>query len=105
MLTALAFVVLCVLVLLVVIAIVKLGQWPKRVAESRGHRYEDAVNVLSWGGLLLTAGLAWLAALVWAHAPPGGGALPEERQPDRTKQSDLEARIDELEAQLRALQA
>jgi hypothetical protein len=72
MLTAFAFIVLCVIVLLIVLAIVKLGQWPKNAAESRQHPYADAINVLSWGGLILTGGLGWLAALVWAYAPPGG---------------------------------
>ena len=70
MLTAVAFVVLCFLALLVAVAIVKLGQWPKQAAEARGHPHVDAINVLSWGGLLMTAGLGWLAALVWAYAGP-----------------------------------
>ena len=76
MLTTLAFIVLCVLALLVVYAIVKLGQWPKQAAEAREHPYSDAINVLSWGGLILTGGLGWLVALVWAYAPPGGNRAP-----------------------------
>ena len=72
MLNAIAFLVLCILVLLGVYVFIKLGQWPKKAAQAHGHPYVDAINVLSWGGLLLTAGLAWLGALVWAYAPPGG---------------------------------
>ena len=72
MLTGVAFVVPCLLAGLAVYAIVQLGCWPKRAATSRDHPYTDAINVLSWGGLVLTGGVGWLAALVWAYAPPGG---------------------------------
>ena len=65
-----AFVVLVVLVVLAAWAFVQLAKWPKKVALKRGHPYPDAVNVLSWGGLVMTAGLAWLGALTWAHATP-----------------------------------
>ena len=91
MLTVLAFIVLCVLVALVVVVVVMLGQWPKKAAAARDHPYADAINVLSWGGLLLTAGLAWLAALVWAYAPPRAHAL--------------ESRVRELEDRVQASKA
>lgn len=73
-----AFIVLVALVLLAVYALVALAKWPKSVALKRGHPYPDAVNVLSWGGLILTAGIAWLGALTWAHATPTAGAKTEE---------------------------
>lgn len=72
------FVVLVAIVLLVVFALIALAKWPKAVALKRKHPYPDAVNVLSWGGLILTAGLAWLGALVWAHATPPVDANAEE---------------------------
>jgi hypothetical protein len=86
-----AFVILVVLVLLAAWAFVKLAKWPKIVATERGHPHVDAINVLSWGGLLLTAGLAWLGALVWAHVTPAGGSVLR-----------LEERVDALEATLSA---
>ena len=73
-----AFIVLVVLVLLVAYAFVQLAQWPRKVAVARGHPYPDAVNVLSWGGLIMTAGIAWLGALTWAHATPAPEATSEE---------------------------
>ena len=91
MLNVIAFIVLCVIVLLIVLVIVKLGQWPRQAALKREHPYADAINVLSWGGLILTAGLAWLAALVWAYAPP--------------RSSALEGRLQELEDRIQALKA
>lgn len=72
MLMALAFIVICLLAALFVYALIQLGLWPKKAAARRDHPYTDAINVLSWGGLILTGGLGWLAALVWAYAPPGG---------------------------------
>ena len=95
-----AFVVLVALVLMAVYALVLLAKWPKGVAVKRNHPYPDAVNVLSWGGLLLTAGLAWLAALVWAHATPRSAGGSEDG--DGT---DLTERIKNLEAQIAALKA
>ena len=65
-----AFVILVVLALLAVYVFIRLAKWPRAVAVERKHPHPDAVNVLSWGGLLMTAGLAWLAALVWAHVTP-----------------------------------
>ena len=64
-----AFIVLCLLVGLAVFALIKLATWPKRAALARNNPYVDSINVLSWGGLVLTAGLGWLAALTWAYAP------------------------------------
>jgi hypothetical protein len=72
-----SFVVLCALVVLFVFMFVELAKWPGRIARQRGHRHAEAIDALAWGGLILTAGLAWLAALVWAKALPameGGDA-------------------------------
>ena len=80
MLMALAFIVICLLAALFVYAFIQLGFWPKKAAVQRDHPYTDAINVLSWGGLILTGGLGWLAALVWAYAPPGG-ERPSQKTP------------------------
>ena len=81
MLTVLAFLVICLLAALGVYAVIQLGLWPKKAATARDHPYTDAINVLSWGGLVLTGGLGWLAALVWAYAPPGGRRPSETATP------------------------
>lgn len=72
-----AFLVMVLLVALLAYALVALAKWPKAVALERGHPYPDAVNVLSWGGLILTAGIAWLGALTWAHATPTPAVTPQ----------------------------
>lgn len=88
MLNAFALVVICALALLGALLVIKLGTWPKRAAEERRHPYAEAINVLSWGGLILTGGLGWLGALVWAYAPPGGTGI---EGPDRELESRLTA--------------
>lgn len=65
-----ALVVLVLLVVLLVYAAIALARWPGRVARDRGHPQADAITVCGWLGLLLTAGLAWIVAMVWAHMSP-----------------------------------
>ena len=62
---------------LFVYAFIELAKWPGKEARRRGHKYADAIAAMSWGGLLLTAGLAWLAALVWAKSAPAPAAQGE----------------------------
>ncbi len=67
--TAIAFTILVVLVLLVIGVYMALAKIPGDKARERGHPQAEAINVLGWIGLLL--GLApWVVALVWAHMKP-----------------------------------
>jgi hypothetical protein len=57
------------------------GALPGRIAEQRAHPQAEAIRVAGWIGLL-TLGLAWPFALIWAytrsaHAPADPG-LGEE---------------------------
>jgi len=67
------------LIILVTIAasvfgvLIGLAIWPGRTAKARAHPYADAVNVAGWVGIL-TGGLLWPLALIWAYATP---ARPE----------------------------
>jgi hypothetical protein len=78
-----------------VVVFVKLAQWPKKAAMGRSHPQVDAINMLSWLGLLLTGGVGWIVALVWAYTKPvafaEGGA------------ADLQDRLAKLEAEVAAL--
>jgi hypothetical protein len=74
--TATAFIILVVLVLLVIGIYMALAKIPGQTARERGHPQADAINVLGWIGLLL--GLApWVVALVWAHMKTVPPALNE----------------------------
>jgi hypothetical protein len=86
-----ALVVMGVLVAFVILLVVKLGPIPGNIAKSRGHPQADAINVLGWIGVI-TLGLAWPIALVWAYSRSG------EQQT-----AYLGERVATLEAELSAL--
>ena len=84
---------LFVLFVVVVVAVwlaLLLGALPGRVAAERGHRQVDAIRVCGWLGLI-TMGLLWPFALVWAYSD---GEAP-----------NLERRIAEVDDRLKRLES
>ncbi len=65
-----ALVVMGVLLAFVIFLVVKLGPIPGNIAKSRGHPQADAIYALGWIGVV-TLGLAWPIALVWAYTRSG----------------------------------
>jgi len=49
--------------------VVKLGALPGNIAQQRNHHQTDAIRVCGWIGIL-TLGLAWPVALIWAYTTP-----------------------------------
>ena len=90
-----AFLVLILLAVLAAYAFIKLAFWPRNSARERGHPQADAINVLSWCGLLLTGGIGWIVALTWAYMKPLK-ASPADLP-------DLTDRITALEAALQSI--
>jgi hypothetical protein len=88
-----ALIVIGVLIGFVIWLVVKLGPLPGNIAASRGHPQADAINVLGWIGII-TLGLAWPIALIWAYTRTG------EQQAEYLGQ-----RVTVLEAELAALKA
>ncbi len=88
-----ALVVFGVLIAFVIFLAVKLGPMPGNIARKRGHPQADAINVLGWIGVI-TLGLAWPLALIWAHTRSG------EQQA-----AHLGERVAALESELAALRA
>lgn len=84
-----ALVVMGVILAVVVWLVVVLGSLPGKIARDRGHPQADAIYVLGWIGII-TLGMAWLIALVWAYTKPFADAA-------------LTARISELEDELRQI--
>ena len=64
-----AFAVLGVLVAVAVIIVVTLGQLPGAIAQKRGHPQVAAITVAGWLGVL-TLGVLWPLAFVWAFLKP-----------------------------------
>jgi uncharacterized protein DUF3302 len=61
-----AWIVLLIILGSVIVGVVVLGALPGKVAEQRGHPQADAIRVAGWLGLLLTGGLLWVVAMIWA---------------------------------------
>ena len=88
-----AFIVMAVLLGVGIYAAVVLGALPGRIAEKRGHPQTDAIRVAGWFGLL-TLGLLWPFALIWAYTrSPSGGDAELRESVDR-----LAERVARLEA-------
>lgn len=88
-----AVLILLVIVVTIVGVVALLGILPGRIAKKRGHPQAEAINVLSWVGLLLTAGVLWAVALVWAFTKP----VPQAESATSDAIRDLEARVAALE--------
>ncbi|MEH6581572.1 MAG: DUF3302 domain-containing protein [Halioglobus sp.] len=67
--------------------VVVVGSFPGKVARERQHPQADAINALAWVGLI-TLGLAWFVAIVWAYAKPIGSIQ---------QMNDLQQRVEALE--------
>ena len=79
------FVVAAVLIWLLVL----LGNLPGKIARKREHPQADAITALGWIGII-TMGVAWLIAIVWAYTKPltNSGQLSELQE----RVADLEKR-------------
>lgn len=74
-----AFVVMFVIVAAVGVAIFILGKMPGDIARKRGHPQASAITACGWLGIL-TAGLLWPVALIWAYGSPVHKAQLEDDQ-------------------------
>ena len=83
-----ALIVMGVLIAVVVWFVVLLGPMPGRIATDRGHPQADAIRVLGWIGVI-TMGLAWPFALVWAYIRPAASHTDALRERIATLESEL----------------
>jgi hypothetical protein len=70
-----------------------LGGLPGKIAAQREHPQTDAIRVAGWFGLL-TLGILWPLALIWAYTKPGSrrdsAALSDELDALRERLASLE---------------
>lgn len=90
-----ALIVIVLLVGMVIWLVVLLGNMPGEIARKRNHSQADAISALGWIGLI-TMGVGWFIAIVWAYYRPPGSDFNE---------SKLQQRINDLESQFEQLQA
>ena len=84
------FLILVLLVLLGIWIFVKLAALPGKTAKARNHPQSDAINVLGWVGII-TLGLAWPVALVWAYPRSGDEALRERIEALEAEPAELKS--------------
>ena len=88
-----AFAVLAILITAGLALAFVLGSLPGKIAVSRRHPQADAIRVAGWLGLL-TLGLLFPVALIWAYTKP---TTPEEITSLRADIDRLGARLDARE--------
>ena len=89
-----ALVVIALLLGVVIWLVVLLGNMPGDIARKRNHPQSQAISALGWIGLI-TMGLGWFIAIVWAYYKPETSAAVEQ-----DTENDLRQRIADLESQL-----
>ena len=85
-----ALIVIVVIIAAAIWIVVTLGSLPGKIARERDHYQAEAINILGWIGIL-TLGISWFVASVWAYTKPFNAEAAELKQ-----------RVDELEAKLAA---
>lgn len=90
-----ALIVIALLIAIVIWLVVLLGNMPGDIARKRNHPQVAAITALGWIGVI-TMGIGWFVAMVWAYYIPDN--------PDAAD-SDLQQRVNDLEIQLKQLQA
>lgn len=76
----------------------KLGELPGKIATKRHHPQADAINVCGWFGVL-TMGLLWPLAIIWAYTKPDNSMDSEVSisSNDDNGLSVINERLDSLE--------
>ena len=77
-----------------IVGFVVLAQLPGKMAAANKHPQAAAINMAGWLGLILTVGIVWIVAMIWAQTKPAAAAPPGENV------DALKARIADLETQL-----
>ena len=90
-----ALIVLFILVTLGVALVVVLGPLPGKIAKQRNHPQTEAIQVMGWIGLI-TLGVPWLIALIWAYTKPFQAGFADAQLTERV--SSLENQLQQLTA-------
>ena len=80
-------------VVIIVLGVVKIHEYPHKVALARNHPQAQAILVTSLLGLLVFP--LWMAALVWAYAGVIGRPWPSESAPEAPPAAEPPAEPDD----------
>jgi hypothetical protein len=76
------------------IGFVVLAKLPGKMAAAKNHPQAAAITMAGWLGLIFTAGIVWIVAMIWAQTKPTQMVQPSEDV------NALKARIVDLETRL-----
>jgi hypothetical protein len=98
-----ALIVMGVIIGSIIVVVFFLGGWPGKIAARRNHHQAEAIKMCGWLGIL-TLGILWPLAFIWAHSNPIRTA-PEEATDSSLHQTinDMKQRIQDLEMELAQL--
>jgi hypothetical protein len=80
-------------VIIIVLGVVKVHEYPHKVALARNHPQAQAILVTSLLGLLVFP--LWMAALVWAYSGVIGRPWPPEPAPETPPAAESPAETDD----------
>ena len=95
------FAVMLVLLTAAAVLIKIVGALPGKIARGRAHPQAEAINVCGWLGVL-TLGLAWPVALIWAYTRSRGARSAPQEAKDTQAVEALEQTIQALSRRLTA---
>ncbi|WP_284296396.1 DUF3302 domain-containing protein [Thalassotalea loyana] len=91
-----AWVVFVTIIVAGIALVIALCKVPGNIAKQNNHPQADAINVAGWLGLLLSFGVVWILAIIWAKTQPVDAAHSTEEL------EEIKASIKSLQAQLKA---
>jgi hypothetical protein len=87
--------VLIVIAATAIVGFLVLAQLPGKMAAANNHPQAAAINMAGWLGLIFTAGIVWIVAMIWSQTKPSSSAAASEEDLEALKSrvADLEARL------------
>lgn len=92
------FIIMGVLVGAIMFLVFTLGALPGKIAGKRQHPQAEAITICGWVGII-TLGLAWPVALIWAYTRPLAVANPANTI-DHTEFINLKKQVKGLEKEI-----
>ena len=76
-----------------IVGFVVLAQLPGKMAAANNHPQAAAINMAGWLGIIFTAGIVWIFAMIWAQTSFPGSASGQDVDALKARLADLETRL------------
>ncbi len=96
--------VLLVIAVTIVVGFVALAGLPGKLAAERQHPQADAIKMAGWLGMLLTAGVVWIVAMVWSQMKPLRPLVAAAQSADEPPPPDTQPQLEALDERLAAIE-